>query len=86
MIRTTDLFSMATSGLNASNKLLNTTSNNIANVNTEGYVRERTEFKTQLVGGVGVGTTERVVNTFAQNQLRRDTTQYGEFQAYKQKN
>ena len=85
MIRTTDLFSMATSGLNASNKLLNTTSNNIANVNTEGYVRERTEFKTQLVGGVGVGTTERVVNTFAQNQLRRDTTQYGEFQAYKQK-
>lgn len=85
MIRNTDLFSIATSGLNASNKLLNTTSNNIANVNTEGYVRERTEFKTQLVGGVGVGTTERVVNTFAQNQLRRDTTQYGEFQAYKQK-
>lgn len=85
MIRNTDLFSMATSGLNASNKLLNTTSNNIANVNTAGYVRERTEFKTQLVGGVGVGTTERVVNTFAQNQLRRDTTQYGELQAYKQK-
>ena len=85
MIRNTDLFNIATSGLNASNKLLNTTSNNIANVNTEGYVRERTEFKSQLVGGVGVGTTERVINTFAQNQLRRDTTQFGEFQAYKQK-
>ncbi|WP_100642164.1 flagellar hook-associated protein FlgK [Alteromonas facilis] len=82
MIRNTDLFSIATSGINASNRALNTTSNNIANVNTEGYVRERTEFKSQLVGGVDYGTTERVINTFAQNQLRRDTTQLGEFQAY----
>ncbi|MDM7860165.1 flagellar hook-associated protein FlgK [Alteromonas sp. ASW11-36] len=85
MIRNTDLFSIATSGINASNRLLNTTSNNIANVNTEGYVRERTEFKSQLVGGVDIGTTERVINQFAQNQLRRDTTQLGEFQAFKQK-
>ncbi|MDY6883698.1 MAG: flagellar basal body protein, partial [Pseudomonadota bacterium] len=38
-----DLYSLATSGVNASNKLLQTTSNNIANVNTPGYVRERTE-------------------------------------------
>ncbi len=85
MIRSTDLFSIATSGINASNRLLNTTSNNIANVNTKGYVRERTEFKSQLVGGVDIGTTERVINQFAQNQLRRDTTQLGEFQAFKQK-
>ncbi|WP_100655851.1 flagellar hook-associated protein FlgK [Alteromonas flava] len=85
MIRNTDLFSIATSGLNASNRALNTTSNNIANVNTEGYVRERTEFKSQLVGGVDQGTTERIINTFAQNQLRRDTTQLGEYQAYTQK-
>ena len=85
MIRSTDLFNVATSGLNASNKLLNTTSNNIANVNTEGYVRERTEFTSQLVGGVSVGTTERVINQFAQNQLRRDTTQLGEFQSFRQK-
>ncbi|MEM7421148.1 MAG: flagellar basal body protein, partial [Pseudomonadota bacterium] len=40
-----DLFSIATSGVNASSKLLQTTSNNIANVNTPGYVRERTEIK-----------------------------------------
>lgn len=82
MIRNTDLFNIATSGIRASNQLLDTTSHNIANVNTEGYVRERTTLSTQLVGGVGRATTERVINTFAQNQLRRDTTQLGENQTY----
>lgn len=85
MIRTADLFSIATSGVRASNKLLETTSHNIANVNTEGYVRERTRFDSQLTGGVSRGTTERVINVFAQNQLRRDTTQVGEFEAYYQR-
>ena len=82
MIRNTDLFSIARSGVNASNQLLNTTGNNIANVNTEGYVRERTSFVAELTGGVGQSTTERVVNVFAQNQLRRDTTMEGEYEAY----
>jgi flagellar hook-associated protein 1 FlgK len=82
MIRNADLFSIARSGVNASNQLLNTTGNNIANVNTEGYVRERTNFVSQLTGGVGQATTERVVSVFAQNQLRRDTTLVGEYEAY----
>jgi flagellar hook-associated protein 1 FlgK len=75
-IRNADLFSIARSGVDASNQLLRTTGHNIANVNTEGYVRERTYFQSQPTGGVGRGTTERVLNTFAQNQLRRDTTLY----------
>ncbi len=83
--RNSDLFNIATSGINASNRLLNTTSNNIANVNTEGYVRERTQIQSQLVGGVDGGTTERIINQFAQNQLRRDTTQLGEYEAFSQK-
>ncbi len=82
MIKTADLFSIAKTGVNASNRLLNTTSNNIANINTEGYVRERTEFKSRLTGGVDVGFTDRVLNQFAQNQLRRDITSVGEAQAY----
>jgi flagellar hook-associated protein 1 FlgK len=82
VIRNTDLFSIARSGVNASNQLLNTTGNNIANVNTEGYIRERTSFVAELTGGVGQSTTERVVNIFAQNQLRRDTTLEGEHEAY----
>ncbi|GAA6185366.1 MULTISPECIES: flagellar hook-associated protein FlgK [Alteromonadaceae] len=85
MIRAADLYTIATSGVRASNQLLATTSNNIANVNSEGYVRERTTFESQLVGGVGRGTTERVLDTFAQNQLRRDTTQVGEFETYFQR-
>jgi flagellar hook-associated protein 1 FlgK len=82
MIRNADLFSMATSGLNASNKLLATTSNNIANINSEGYVRERTEFTSLLGGGVDFGFTDRVLDVFAQNQLRRDTSMVGEHEAF----
>ncbi len=82
MIRNADLFTMATSGLNASNKLLATTSNNIANINSEGYVRERTEFTSRLGGGVDFGFTDRVLDVFAQNQLRRDTSTVGEHQAF----
>jgi len=81
-IRNADLFSIAKSGVNASNQLLNTTGNNIANVNTEGFVRERTSFESQLTGGVGRSRTERVINVFAQNQLRRDTTLQSEFENY----
>ncbi|MDP5134250.1 MAG: flagellar hook-associated protein FlgK [Paraglaciecola sp.] len=80
--RNADLMSIARSGVDASNQLLNTTGHNIANVNTEGYVRERTNFVSQLTGGVGRSTTERVLNTFAQNQLRRDTTLESHYQEY----
>jgi flagellar hook-associated protein 1 FlgK len=85
MIRNADLFTMATSGLNASNKLLATTSNNIANINSEGYVRERTEFTSRLGGGVDFGFTDRVLDVFAQNQLRRDTSMVGEHQAFNER-
>ncbi|GEA11642.1 flagellar hook-associated protein FlgK [Alteromonas sp. KUL49] len=80
-----DLFTLANSGVTASSKLLQTTSNNIANVNTQGYTRERTELENSHVFGVEVGSTERIVNTFAQNQLRRDITQVGELEAFSTK-
>jgi flagellar hook-associated protein 1 FlgK len=81
-IRNADLFSIASTGINASNRLINTTGHNIANVNTEGYVRERTEFTARVGGGVSGGIDRRIIDIFAQNQLRRDTTQFGEFDAY----
>ena len=80
-----DLFSLATSGVNASSKLLQTTSNNIANVNTDVYVRERTELNNSQVFGVEIGNTERIINVFAQNQLRRDITLVGELESYSSK-
>lgn len=80
--RNADLMSIARSGVDASNQLLTTAGHNIANVNTEGYVRETTNFVSQLTGGVGQATTERVISVFAQNQLRRDTTQFSHYEEY----
>jgi len=82
MLRPVDLFTTASSGINASTRLLQSTGNNIANVNTEGYVRERTEFVGGVFGDVGRARTERLINTFAQNQLRRDITQVGELSTF----
>jgi len=80
-----DLFSIASSGLQAQRQLLNTTSNNITNVNTPGYIRERTSHVTQEVGGVGQATTERLFDKFAQDQLRRDTSVLGFSEMYHDK-
>ena len=70
-----NLLKIGTSAVLANSMLLNTTSNNIANVNTQGYSRQRTEFEAQTLGlGVGRGTTERLVSEFTSAQLRRDTS------------
>ncbi|WP_019676404.1 flagellar hook-associated protein FlgK [Arsukibacterium perlucidum] len=70
-----NLLRIGTSAVLASSTSLNTTSNNIANLNTPGYVRQRTEFEAEQLGlGVGRGTTERLVSEFTLQQLRRDTT------------
>lgn len=78
-----NLLRIGTSAILANSTLLNTTSNNIANINTEGYVRQRTEFESQILGlGVGKGTTERLVSDFTQRQLRRDTSNYSYAEQY----
>ncbi|WP_337841127.1 flagellar hook-associated protein FlgK [Rheinheimera sp.] len=73
-----NLLKIGTSAILSSAALLSTTSNNIANVNAEGYTRQRTEFEANILGlGVGRGTTERLVNNFALKQLWRDTSAVG---------
>jgi flagellar hook-associated protein 1 FlgK len=77
-----NLMNIGTSGIRSSTELLQTTSKNIANLNTEGYVRERTEHVTLSNGQVGRGETVRLLNEFAQRQLNRDisnTTFYEQF-------
>ncbi len=70
-----NLLTIGVSGVLASNGLLNTTSNNIANLNTKGYARQSTEYDSAILGlGVGRGVTDRLVNEFTLKQLRRDTS------------
>jgi len=77
-----NLLNIANSGVRASSELLQTTSKNITNVNTEGYVRERTEHRTLVDNQVGLGQTFRLVNDFAQQQLNRDVSNLAFFNQF----
>ncbi|NOU50771.1 flagellar hook-associated protein FlgK [Pseudoalteromonas sp. JBTF-M23] len=67
-----DLMQIGTSGVRASSELLQTTSRNISNLNTKGYIRERTEHATTVGNMVGRSETVRLINDFAAKQLNRD--------------
>ena len=67
-----NLMNIGTSGIRASSELLQTTGKNISNLNTKGYIRERTEHTTMVGNQVGRGETVRLINEFAQKQLNRD--------------
>ena len=72
-----DLLGIGTSGVMAQQRLLQTTSNNIVNVNSQGYVRERTLIYTNANGlGTGDMLTERVINAYTQGEVRRDTSAF----------
>jgi flagellar hook-associated protein 1 len=79
------------SGLMASQTSLNTTSHNIANVNTEGYSRQRVELTARApdflggnyIGqGVNVSTVSRSYDQFLSNQLTSSTSAFGESNTY----
>lgn len=78
-----NVMSTGLSGLLAMQRALDTTSQNIANATTEGYVRQRVELQTRVsvpigtawVGnGVEVGTVARQVNQFLIDQSRAGTS------------
>ena len=69
------LLSIGKSAVAAQQKMLNTTSNNIANVGTDGYVRQRSQTYTSLLNyGVGETLTQRLNNEFTQQEVWRDTS------------
>ena len=79
---TGNAFNIGLSGLLAAQSGLSTASHNIANVNTEGYSRQRVDFETRqpqffavgFVGkGVAVGSIERLADQFLIDQLRAAT-------------
>ncbi|MGL4895339.1 MAG: flagellar hook-associated protein FlgK, partial [Shewanella sp.] len=72
-----DMLSIGTSGVLAQQRLLQTTSNNIVNINSQGYVRERTLVYSNSAGmGTGNMISERLLNTYAQTEMRLDTSAY----------
>ncbi len=78
-----DVLGVGVSALVAFQRALSTTGHNIANVNTEGYSRQRVELVQRNPSFVGAGfvgngvqvlTTERVFDQFLINQVRSSTT------------
>jgi flagellar hook-associated protein 1 FlgK len=87
------LLSIGTSGLMAAQRALNTTSHNIANVNTEGYSRQRVDqteripsFDSGVYVGNGVDTqsVSRLYDKFVDAQVRTSTSAFSETDAYHQ--
>ena len=83
---------IASSGLRAANAALNTTGNNISNVNTAGYSRQQVTqeaanalrvFATYGCAGAGVETIaiERVRDKFYDNKFWSNETKLGEYDA-----
>ncbi len=75
----------AQSGLLTNQQALNTVSNNVANVNTEGYSRKIVNFKSVNVGGVGAGVQiseiNRRIDEGLLKSLRLETSEYHEMTA-----
>ncbi|MGN0902688.1 MAG: flagellar basal body rod C-terminal domain-containing protein [Succinivibrio sp.] len=78
-----DLILTGKYGVLNSQKLLSATSNNINNVNTEGYIRKQTMTYTSCVDwGVGDTYTRRVYDKYVQRQLFTDTGAQAYYSAY----
>ncbi|MBT5658937.1 MAG: flagellar hook-associated protein FlgK [Rhodospirillaceae bacterium] len=77
----------AVSGLQATQSSLQTVSNNIANVNTEGYSRKIVELQTRAIdgtsAGVEVANVSRVVDEFLLTEIRTNLSSLGNFQELK---
>lgn len=76
-----DLLQTGTNSLLAHQQSLQTTGRNITNVNTEGYVRERTNYTQNEFSGVGRVELQRLIDSFSARQLRTDISQHSYFES-----
>lgn len=86
-----DLLGISVSGLRVAQTALSTTGHNISNAGVDGYSRQRTINQTNPATPTGVGfigngvntqTIERVVNEFAIQQVRTDTSLHHDLDLY----
>ena len=79
-----DILKTGKYGILANQKLLATTSNNISNVNTTGYTRQRTDVYTNCIEwGIGDTYTRRIYNQYVQREMFRDQGNKGFYESYK---
>jgi len=72
-----NLLQIGSSGVFGHQQMLNTTGNNISNVNTEGYSRQRTQHSSQTDNmGLARSVTGREINKFAQAELLIDSSAF----------
>ncbi|RMH45292.1 MAG: flagellar hook-associated protein FlgK [Gammaproteobacteria bacterium] len=86
-----DLLNVAISGLQGSQSGLDTTANNISNVNTEGYSRQRVEFtplgavpfgNNFFGAGVDVQSVTRIIDQIATLELRTSQSDFEQLSAF----
>lgn len=86
-----DLLNVGLSGLRVFQRQLTTTSHNIANVNTEGYSRQRVDVTNQIgladgAGFLGAGAearaTERLFNQFVNEQVRSSASAFEQLNTF----
>ncbi len=87
-----DLLGVSISGLRVSQTALRTTGHNIANADTPGFSRQRTDIVSSpgtytgagyIGNGANVASIERIVNAFVTDQMRVDTTLSSQLDTYR---
>lgn len=86
-----DLLNLGTGSLLSLQRAISTTGHNIANVNTEGYSRQRVNFATQppqflggayLGNGVTIDSIERIYDQYLADDVRARTSSQARFDTY----
>ncbi|MFP3353857.1 flagellar hook-associated protein FlgK, partial [Pseudoalteromonas sp. SIMBA_153] len=76
-----DLLNIGKNGILAHQQSLQPTGKNINNTNTDRYVRERTEYFESSYGGLERVRVERMIDQFANRQLRTDISRVSYYEA-----
>ncbi|MGM0630353.1 MAG: flagellar hook-associated protein FlgK [Pseudomonadota bacterium] len=76
-----DLLQLGKNGILSHQQSLQTTSKNINNANTPSYVRERTEYLESSYGGLERVRVQRMIDEFANRQLRTDISKVSYYEA-----
>tara|TARA_B100001540_G_scaffold312238_2_gene333013 strand:- start:2254 stop:4170 length:1917 start_codon:yes stop_codon:yes gene_type:complete len=86
-----DLLNLGTTSLLSLQRAISTTGHNIANVNTEGYSRQRVNFATQPTqfqggsyfgSGVTIDSVERIYDQYLAADVRERTSSQAQFETY----